>query len=121
MTHRRAPLLSFVLSLALVAYPATMPIAMAGETPVSMPMSMRMDGKGACTHTHQPAHHHHAISTCCAGVCGSCPVISVSAGVSPRIRASNRVVLFQNDLPTSPQQSAARKLPYSIGPPASLA
>jgi hypothetical protein len=121
MTHRRAPLLALVLSLALVAYPATMPIAMAGETPVPVPAPMHMAGKGAATHTHHPAHHHHALSACCAGVCGSCPVVSVAAGVSPRIRASSRVVLFQNDLPVSPQQSAARKLPYSIGPPASLA
>ena len=121
MTHRRAPLLALVLSLALVAYPATMPIAMAGDTPAPMPTSMRMDGKAAATHTHQPAHHHHALSTCCAGVCGSCPVVSVAAGVPPRIRASNRVVLFQNDLPASPEQSAVRRLPYSIGPPASRA
>jgi len=115
MPQRRSPLLALILTLALVAYPATMPLAMAADVPASMPMSM--DGHTPCPHAHQPAHHHHAISTCCAGACGTCPIISVSAGVPPRIGPSARVMVFQNDLPASPEQSAVRRLPYSIGPP----
>lgn len=116
MPHRRAPLLALLLALALVAYPVTMPVAMATESPSSMPMPMH--GSGACPHGHQPAPHQHPLSACCAGVCGSCPIIAMSAGVAPRLRASNRAMPFQNDLPAAPEQSAVRRLPYSIGPPA---
>jgi len=118
MPNRRAPVLALLLALALVAYPATMPFAMAAEMPASMPMSMHGDGHdGHCEHQQAPAHHQHAISTCCAGVCGSCPVISVSAGVSPRVRAATPVFTFQIDLPASFSQLVLRSLPYSIGPP----
>ena len=121
MPRRRAPLLFLLLALALVAYPVTMPVAMAAEVPV--PRQMSMPGDGQCAHQHQPAHHHHALSTCCAGVCGSCPVISVSSGVAPRVPAPAPIFTFQNDLPATPGQLVLRSLPYSIGPPppASLA
>jgi len=119
MPRRRAPLLFLLLALALVAYPVTMPVAMAADLP-TRPMSM--PGDGQCAHQHQPAHHdHHALSSCCAGVCGSCPVISVSSGLAPRVPAPAPVFRFQNDVPATTGQVVLRSLPYSIGPPASLA
>jgi hypothetical protein len=118
MPQRRAPLLALLLALALVAYPATMPFAMAADMPASMPMSMAGGGgDGQCHHQQQPAHHHHALSTCCAGVCGSCPVISVASGIAPRVRVTAPVFAFQNDLSAVPEQLVLRSLPYSIGPP----
>ena len=120
MPARRSPLLAFLLALALVAYPATMPVAMASETPTSMPAGMR--GGADCGHRHGPAghQHHHALSTCCAGVCGSCPVLAINAGLAPRIRTTARVVTVQLDAPAVLQHSALVHLPYAIGPPVSL-
>jgi hypothetical protein len=114
MPTRRSPVLALVLALALVAYPVTMPAVMAGEMVAAGHSGV---GHGAM---HHPSTHHHAIATCCAGVCGSCPVLAVTAGVSPRIRATTRVIAVHNDTPASPAQSDLRRLPYSIGPPASL-
>lgn len=118
MPQRRSPLLAFLLALALVAYPVTMPLAMAYEAPAPHAMA-----SGAMHHagTHDPARHHHAISTCCAGVCGSCPVVAVTAGVSPRIGTGPQVVTGIRDLPAPFERSALTRLPYAIGPPASLA
>lgn len=118
MPTRRAPLLACLLALALVAYPATMPFAMASEMPAPMPAGMH--GGADCGHAGQPASHHHALSSCCAGVCGSCPVLALTAGISPRIRATAPVVAVPLDTPAFLAQFSLRRLPYSIGPPASL-
>ena len=120
MPTRRSPLLAFLLALALVAYPATMPFAMASEIPAPMPVGMH--GDADCGHRHGPAghQHHHALSTCCAGVCGSCPVLAINAGLAPRIRATARVLAVQLDAPAALQHAALVHLPYAIGPPASL-
>jgi hypothetical protein len=115
MLQRRAPVLALLLAVCLVAYPVTMPLAMAAEMPGSMPMSMAGGGQGA--HPHQPAHQHHGLTTCCAGVCGACPVISIAAGTSPQVRASTAVVTFRQVVPSTTDQSASRRLPYAIGPP----
>lgn len=121
MPHRRAPVLALVLALALVAYPVTMPLAMAGMPPASLPMSMP-GGQGA-GHQHQPGHQHHATNVCCAGMCASCPVVAITAEVTPRVRATTPTRACQHDQPVSTAQSPIRRLPYSIGPPppASLA
>jgi len=114
MPTRRSPVLALVLALALVAYPVTMPAVMAGESVAAGHTGV---GHGSM---HHPATHHHAIATCCAGVCGSCPILAVTAGVSPRVRATTRVIVVHVDTPESLGQFALPRLPYSIGPPASL-
>jgi hypothetical protein len=114
MPTRRSPALAFLLALALVAYPVTMPVVMAGETVAAGHSGV---GHGAM---HHPATHHHSIAACCTGVCGSCPVLAITAGITPQVRAATRLISVHIDTPSSLEQSVLRRLPYAIGPPASL-
>jgi len=120
MPQRRSPLLAFLLAVALVAYPVTMPLAMAHDAGAPMAHGAMAHGRMQHAGAHDPASHHHAISTCCAGVCGSCPVVAITAGVSPRIQTSERVVTRLRDLPVPFERSAPVRLPYAIGPPSHL-
>lgn len=116
MPRRRAPALALLLALAIVAYPVTMPLAMAAET--ATPAHAAMHGGEHCPPSPRPApHHHHALSSCCTGVCGSCPVVAITAGITPRVQAATRFVAGRNAALVVLQLSARLRLPFSIGPP----
>ena len=112
MPPRRSPVLSLLLALALVAYPATMPVAMAGQAAAAA------HGGQRCDTMHHPAGHHHAAAGCCLGVCASCPVLAVRAEPGPGLESAVTLVVHSVETPAPAEPSELHRLPFSIGPPA---
>jgi len=108
MPARRSPVLALLLALVLVAYPATMPVAMLGQA---------AHANGQCEDMHHPGGHHHSDGSCCVGVCGSCPVLAVQAGPVPGLTAAIPAEAGPTDAPAAPVPVAPRRLPFPIGPP----